>query len=109
MLRHCFEARGIVAHPGRADRGGGDHKGKQCDMAAGCRQDKCDIAAPAGLSALRRVLEGARDLGHPCAIMQASPFKSQTACAAITPSPRTRHAELLRLCARIGYSPPGHA
>ncbi|TDR38112.1 capsid protein [Aquamicrobium defluvii] len=22
-----------------------------------------------------------------------------------TPSPRTRHAELLRLCARIGYSP----
>jgi hypothetical protein len=26
--------------------------------------------------------------------------------AAVTPSPRTRHAELLRLCARIGYSPP---
>ncbi|MCO6385397.1 capsid protein [Aliihoeflea sp. 40Bstr573] len=25
---------------------------------------------------------------------------------ASTPSPRTRHAELLRLCARIGYSPP---
>jgi len=25
---------------------------------------------------------------------------------AVTPSPRTRHAELLRLCARIGYSPP---
>jgi hypothetical protein len=23
-----------------------------------------------------------------------------------TPSPRTRHAELLRLCARVGYSPP---
>jgi hypothetical protein len=23
-----------------------------------------------------------------------------------TPSPRTRHAEMLRLCARIGYSPP---
>lgn len=23
----------------------------------------------------------------------------------VTPSPRTRHAELLRLCARIGYSP----
>jgi hypothetical protein len=23
-----------------------------------------------------------------------------------TPSPRTRHTELLRLCARIGYSPP---
>ncbi|PSM18064.1 capsid protein [Nitratireductor sp. StC3] len=41
--------------------------------------------------------------------MQASPFKSHTAGAAITPSPRTRHAELLRLCARIGYSPPGHA
>ncbi|MET0599001.1 MAG: capsid protein [Mesorhizobium sp.] len=25
---------------------------------------------------------------------------------AVTPSCRTRHAELLRLCARIGYSPP---
>lgn len=25
---------------------------------------------------------------------------------AATPSLRTRHAELLRLCARIGYSPP---
>ncbi len=25
---------------------------------------------------------------------------------AVTPSSRTRHAELLRLCARIGYSPP---
>jgi hypothetical protein len=25
---------------------------------------------------------------------------------AVTPSPRTRHDELLRLCARIGYSPP---
>jgi hypothetical protein len=25
---------------------------------------------------------------------------------AVTPSPRTRHTELLRLCARIGYSPP---
>ncbi|WP_256379792.1 hypothetical protein [Chelativorans sp. ZYF759] len=24
---------------------------------------------------------------------------------AMTPSPRTLHAELLRLCARIGYSP----
>ncbi|HRP78597.1 MAG TPA: hypothetical protein PL183_05770 [Aquamicrobium sp.] len=24
---------------------------------------------------------------------------------AMTPSPRTRHCELLRLCARIGYSP----
>src|SRR5690606_35812141 len=29
-----------------------------------------------------------------------------TAFYAVTPSPRTRHAELLRLCARIGYSPP---
>jgi hypothetical protein len=26
--------------------------------------------------------------------------------SAITPSRRTLHAELLRLCARIGYSPP---
>ncbi|RWP58876.1 MAG: capsid protein [Mesorhizobium sp.] len=25
---------------------------------------------------------------------------------AVTPSPRTLRAELLRLCARIGYSPP---
>ncbi|MET0574750.1 MAG: capsid protein [Mesorhizobium sp.] len=25
---------------------------------------------------------------------------------ASTPSVRTRHTELLRLCARIGYSPP---
>ncbi|MFI0848353.1 capsid protein [Mesorhizobium sp. IMUNJ 23232] len=25
---------------------------------------------------------------------------------AVTPSSRTVHAELLRLCARIGYSPP---
>jgi hypothetical protein len=25
---------------------------------------------------------------------------------AVTPSLRTRHAELLLLCARIGYSPP---
>jgi len=24
---------------------------------------------------------------------------------AVTPSPRTLHAEMLRLCARIGYSP----
>jgi hypothetical protein len=28
---------------------------------------------------------------------------------ASTPSARTRHAELLRLCARIGYSPPRSA
>ncbi|MBX3577014.1 MAG: capsid protein [Rhizobiaceae bacterium] len=28
---------------------------------------------------------------------------------AITPSARTLHAELLRLCARIGYSPPRSA
>ncbi|WP_353645635.1 capsid protein [Mesorhizobium sp. WSM2239] len=26
--------------------------------------------------------------------------------SAVTPSRRTLHAELLRLCARIGYSPP---
>lgn len=31
---------------------------------------------------------------------------SQLQEAASKPSPRTRHAELLRLCARIGYSPP---
>jgi hypothetical protein len=28
---------------------------------------------------------------------------------ASTPSARTRHTELLRLCARIGYSPPRSA
>jgi len=27
---------------------------------------------------------------------------------AVTPSPRTLRAELLRLCARIGYSPPAN-
>ena len=30
----------------------------------------------------------------------------QTQPVAVTPSRRTLHAELLRLCARIGYSPP---
>jgi hypothetical protein len=30
-------------------------------------------------------------------------------CVAVTPSSRTLHAELLRLCARIGYSPPTFA
>jgi hypothetical protein len=30
----------------------------------------------------------------------------KTGGGAFTPSPRTRRAELLRLCARIGYSPP---
>jgi hypothetical protein len=29
--------------------------------------------------------------------------------AAVTPSRRTLHSELLRLCARIGYSPPSLA
>jgi hypothetical protein len=29
--------------------------------------------------------------------------------AAVSPSRRTLHAELLRLCARIGYSPPASA
>nr|WP_210201731.1 capsid protein [Mesorhizobium loti] len=33
----------------------------------------------------------------------AHPRKLDTA---VTPSLRTRHTELLRLCARIGYSPP---
>jgi hypothetical protein len=32
------------------------------------------------------------------------PVQQQT--SAVTPSRRTLHAELLRLCARIGYSPP---
>ncbi|MER8391773.1 capsid protein [Mesorhizobium sp. M0045] len=34
---------------------------------------------------------------------------AKSGCAfgvAVTPSPRTLRAELLRLCARIGYSPP---
>ena len=33
-------------------------------------------------------------------------LQTRAAGAAVTPSARTRHAELLRLCARIGYSPP---
>jgi hypothetical protein len=33
-------------------------------------------------------------------------LRKQRLAVAVTPSPRTRHAELLRLCARIGYSPP---
>jgi hypothetical protein len=37
------------------------------------------------------------------ALFHRMPAKSDIA---ITPSLRTRHAELLRLCARIGYSPP---
>ncbi|RWA99108.1 MAG: capsid protein [Mesorhizobium sp.] len=35
--------------------------------------------------------------------------RMKASCAfgvAVTPSPRTLRAELLRLCARIGYSPP---
>jgi hypothetical protein len=32
--------------------------------------------------------------------------RSAAPSIAVTPSPRTVHAELLRLCARIGYSPP---
>jgi hypothetical protein len=31
---------------------------------------------------------------------------SKSPPVAVTPSRRTLHAELLRLCARIGYSPP---
>ena len=35
------------------------------------------------------------------------PFrKSDASPWTVSPSPRTRHTELLRLCARIGYSPP---
>jgi hypothetical protein len=32
-------------------------------------------------------------------------FQVRSQCASV-PSRRTLHAELLRLCARIGYSPP---
>lgn len=35
------------------------------------------------------------------------PFAQDSTCRiAVTPSARTRHTEMLRLCARIGYSPP---
>jgi len=37
-----------------------------------------------------------------CALNAHTPLQE----AASKPSPRTRHTELLRLCARIGYSPP---
>ncbi|QKC96458.1 capsid protein [Mesorhizobium sp. NZP2298] len=33
-------------------------------------------------------------------------FEARASRVAVTPSPRTLRAELLRLCARIGYSPP---
>jgi hypothetical protein len=33
-------------------------------------------------------------------------FEAWAFGVAVTPSPRTLRAELLRLCARIGYSPP---
>ncbi len=36
-------------------------------------------------------------------IFSPAPFTARK--PAVTPSPRTRHSELLRLCARIGYSP----
>ncbi|MGX5847011.1 capsid protein [Mesorhizobium sp. PL10] len=35
-----------------------------------------------------------------------SAFGARVFRVAVTPSPRTLRAELLRLCARIGYSPP---
>jgi hypothetical protein len=38
--------------------------------------------------------------------MSAFDAHPRTIDIAVTPSQRTRHAELLRLCARIGYSPP---
>jgi hypothetical protein len=40
------------------------------------------------------------------ATMRAANLHSRKLLVAVTPSPRTRRAELLRLCARIGYSPP---
>jgi hypothetical protein len=36
----------------------------------------------------------------------ADAFWARALRIAVTPSPRTLRAELLRLCARIGYSPP---
>jgi hypothetical protein len=55
------------------------------------------------MAAAQRRLNGLARLGYnpPMAISRAilRPIAS-------TPSARTRHAELLRLCARIGYSPP---
>ncbi|RUM99650.1 capsid protein [Pseudaminobacter arsenicus] len=47
----------------------------------------------------------ARALGYTLS-MQECCFHTIVEHVAVTPSPRTRHAELLRLCARIGYSPP---
>jgi len=47
-------------------------------------------------------LRGGAPLGY------AGGMKSTSAqlAIAVTPSSMTRHAEMLRLCARIGYSPP---
>jgi hypothetical protein len=38
--------------------------------------------------------------------MQATSHMRNGLVVAVTPSRRTLHVELLRLCARIGYSPP---
>lgn len=38
--------------------------------------------------------------------MSALRRQNRLSVVAVTPSRRTLHAEMLRLCARIGYSPP---
>jgi hypothetical protein len=46
-----------------------------------------------------------RDLDYDWRMGRPNSFPS-ISHAAVKPSRRTLHAELLRLCARIGYSPP---
>jgi hypothetical protein len=50
-------------------------------------------------------LRGRLSLGYPRRMILRA---RTTPVASVTPSEVTRHAEMLRLCARIGYSPPGH-
>jgi hypothetical protein len=62
--------------------------------------ERSDIDALAGSN----LQHGAR--GGYTQIMIAHRTLPRQSAMAIKPSPRTLHSELLRLCARIGYSPP---
>ncbi len=62
--------------------------------------------APGALNfAARRHLIGGVALDYTSA-MARTIMQITTHASATTPSRRTLHAEMLRLCARIGYSPP---
>ena len=70
-------------------------------------------AAIAGIIATVTVFAVAQGLTYPllCRCLKAMQrlryaARMSSRNIAVTPSRRTLHAELLRLCARIGYSPP---